>query len=71
MSANPHTPLLVLLLQALVFCLVYNFAGACVIMATKAEDRMSSFFLSAIYLIAGTPAALVGWYLKVYNAAAR
>lgn len=33
--------------------------------------QASSFFLAAIYLVAGAPGAMMGWYLKLYNAAVK
>lgn len=58
-------------LQGLVVCLIYNFAGACAMVALKAPDRMSSWFLATIYCIAGIPLAMVLWYNKLYNTAAK
>ncbi|KAF6264121.1 scamp family-domain-containing protein [Scenedesmus sp. NREL 46B-D3] len=54
----------------LVLCLLYNFAGACAMVGLGAPDRMSSWFLAAIYLIAGVPLALLLWYMKLYNTVA-
>eukprot|EP00878_Enallax_costatus_P017725 GHUV01018622.1.p1 GENE.GHUV01018622.1~~GHUV01018622.1.p1 ORF type:complete len:258 (+),score=74.90 GHUV01018622.1:1706-2479(+) len=54
----------------LVVCLIYNFVGACAMVALKAPDRMSSWFLATIYCIAGIPLAMVFWYNKLYNTAA-
>jgi hypothetical protein len=36
-----------------------------------APDRMSSWFLAAIYLIAGVPLGLLLWYMKLYNTVAK
>ncbi|WIA15216.1 hypothetical protein OEZ85_001894 [Tetradesmus obliquus] len=54
----------------LVVCLLYNFAGACAMVGLGAPDRMSSWFLAAIYLIAGVPLGLLLWYMKLYNTVA-
>lgn len=55
----------------LVVCLLYNFAGACAMVGLGAPDRMSSWFLAAIYLIAGVPLGLLLWYMKLYNTVAK
>eukprot|EP00877_Chromochloris_zofingiensis_P001837 jgi/Chrzof1/11654/Cz06g03240.t1 len=36
---------------------------------TPAPDKMSSWFLAMIYVLAGVPAGMVCWYLKLYHAA--
>eukprot|EP00798_Chlamydomonas_sp_ICE-L_P001699 gene1699-33102_t len=53
----------------LVFCLSWNWFCACVILGSDEDGKVSSWFLAAIYWLAGIPLGFILWYRKLYNGA--
>lgn len=52
----------------LVVCLLYQFICASIMLGEKVPDKVTSWFLSIVFMILGIPLGWVLWYRRIYFA---